>query len=72
VIKGDKAPVLRNSVKISIELNRWAVLYETGHLGETVGDPAGYILQGDPQTSTPGCRALSNESPPVLAPAGKS
>jgi hypothetical protein len=57
---------------MGIELDSWAILFETGYLGETVGDPAGYILQGDPQTSTPGCRAFSNESPPVRAPAGKS
>ena len=64
----DRPPELPGSFdKIRVKLNRWAILYETGHLGETVGDPAGYILQGDPQTSTPNCRAFSNARPSILA-----
>jgi hypothetical protein len=31
---------------MGIELDSGAILFETGYLGETVGDPAGYILQG--------------------------
>jgi len=31
-------------------LDRLAILYETGQFTETVGDLAGYILQGNPQT----------------------
>jgi len=57
-MKDDRAPELRSSIG------------GTDHVSETVGDLAGYILQGDPQASTPNCRALSNTSPSV--PAAKS
>jgi len=50
-MRDDLAPALRSAViEIRIKLDRWAAFYETGQFTETVGDLAGYILQGDPQT----------------------
>jgi hypothetical protein len=51
MMKDDRALALRRAIaEIRVKLDRWVILYETDQFTETVGDLAGYILQGDPQT----------------------